>query len=133
MPLISASAISGPSALPSMLRHTVVQERVEALKQKHLPYDPGRPPILHRVDIVAARGAFTVFQDPAGRAAFDLDLLALINAADFTAFAVVIDKYEHAPKQYRTLKHPYHWTVLALLERYCGWLKFIRQRGDVMA
>ena len=116
-----------------MLRHTVVRERVEALKQQHLPYDPGRPPILHRVDIVAARGAFTVFQDPARRAAFDLDLLALINAADFTAFAVVIDKYEHAPKQYRTLKHPYHWTVLALLERYCGWLKFIRQSGDVMA
>ena len=31
------------------------------------------------------------------------------------------------------LKHPYHWTMLALLERYCGWLRYWRVRGDVLA
>jgi hypothetical protein len=117
----------------SEVAHRRFYERLELFKQQHLPYDHKCPPILHRVDIVQARGAFTVLQDADRRAAFDQDLLTLIKATEFTAFAVVIDKVEHASKQYRRMKHPYHWTVLALLERYCGWLKFLGQRGDVVA
>lgn len=109
------------------------RERLEAFKQKHLPYDPAHPPVLHRVEIVQAKGIFKVLQDAARRAAFDNDLLGLIKATPFTAFAVVVDKVEHAPKLYRLLKHPYHWTVLALLERYCGWLRYFNRRGDVLA
>jgi hypothetical protein len=29
--------------------------------------------------------------------------------------------------------HPYHYGLLALMERYCGWLDFNNATGDIMA
>ena len=113
--------------------HQKFSEELEALKKRHLPYKAASPPILHRVDVMQARGSFSVLADPAKRRAFDDDLLDLIDVAQFMVIAIVLDKVEHAPKQYRVLKHPYHWSVLALLERYCGWLDYCGLRGDLVA
>jgi Protein of unknown function (DUF3800) len=106
---------------------------LDDFKRKHLPYDPDDPPILHRKEIVLARGNFRVLKDPDRRKAFDEDLLNLIAGADFRIVMVVLDKLDHWAKTYRSLKHPYHYCLLAMLERYCGWLQFISRRGDVLA
>src|SRR5687767_4327382 len=107
--------------------------RFEQLKQRHLTYDPDDPPILHREDIVEGSKAFWRLREAARRDAFDLDLLSQIEASDFRLFAVVLDKVTHQDRDYRMLRHPYHYCLHALLESYCGWLRFAGHTGDVMA
>jgi hypothetical protein len=106
---------------------------LEDLKRKHLPYDPDEPPILHRKEIVNASGPFYPLQDDGKREAFNSDLLDLVKAADFKIVGVVIDKHTHGKKTYRSLTHPYHYCLQAMLERYCGWLAFKKRKGDVVA
>src|SRR5574337_502591 len=107
--------------------------QLEDLKRRHLSYDVDDPPILHREDIVYKRGAFWVLSEETKRRAFDEDLTSVIRSSRFRLIAVVIDKVEHGKKKYRRLKHPYHYCMQAILERYCGWLRFSNNRGDVMA
>jgi hypothetical protein len=106
---------------------------LEALKRRHLHYDPDEPPVLHRVEILYARGPFRSLQDPAKRTAFDAELLTLIQRTDFRVVAVVLDKVSHLRATYRLLGHPYHYCPLAMLERYCGLLHFRGWEGDLMA
>lgn len=120
----------------------IVLERAESekftkalddFKRKHLPYDPDDPPIMHRKEIVMARGNFRVLKDSDKRKVFDSDLLKLIADTDFRIVIIVLDKLDHWAKTYRRLKHPYHYCLLAMLERYCGWLQLMSRRGDVLA
>ena len=113
--------------------YTLLQTAVEQVKREYLPYDPDRPPILHREDILNRRGPFYVLQDDARRAAFDDAIVELIRTAPVTLFGVVVDKYTHGERSYRALTHAYHYGLTALLERYCGLLGFLSGVGDVMA
>jgi hypothetical protein len=111
--------------------HDKLSVALEDFKKK--PYDPATPPILHRREILDATGPFKSLQEDARRAAFDSDLIALLKAFPYTTIAVILDKHSHAKAKYRRLKHPYHWALLAMLERYCGWLRFNTLRGDLLA
>lgn len=114
--------------------HAKFSADLEALKKKHCAsHCPATPVILHREDILNKRGAFCAFQDQAKREAFDNDILELIKGTSFTLISVVIDKVAHGSKKYRKLTHPYHYALLAMLERYCGRLDHFTIRGDVMA
>lgn len=113
----------------STVAETQLEHDLAALKAKHF----GSPPVFHRVDIVRAKGAFASLQDAAKRRAFDDDLFALMEATEFLVFAVVIDKFTHNEKDYRSLQHPYHYCLHAMMERYCAWLRFGGSRGDVLA
>ena len=106
----------------------------EALKTVHFECDADEEIIFHREDIVARRHPFTCLTNREKRAAFDANLLAVVTDADFCAFAVLIDKATIATKQFGPLpSHPYHTGLLAMMERYCGWLAFTGAEGDVMA
>jgi hypothetical protein len=106
---------------------------LEDFKRRHLPYDSDEPPpILHRKDIINARGAFYRLQDAKRREAFNADLLDLIRRTPFTLIGVVIDKLTHGRAYYRVLQHPYHYCLLAMLERYCGLLQRQGHTGDLM-
>lgn len=112
--------------------YDTLSSALDGLKRKHLPYDPDDPPILHREDILNRRHAFRVFQDDARRGAFDDDLLSIIETTDCVVITVVVDKLTHGAKAYRKLQHPYHYCLLALLERYCGLLGHLGLHGDMM-
>lgn len=104
-----------------------------ALKKTHLKAHPDEPICLHRKDLMHARGSFWRLRDPRIRAEFDQSLIRLVANANFVICAVLLDKQEHKSKTYRTLFHPYHYCLAALLERYAGWLHFHKAIGDVMA
>jgi hypothetical protein len=91
------------------------------------------PPVFHREEIVKKCGEFSILQDPNICAQFDSGLLEVFRAASCKIFAIVLDKHEHSNATHRTLKHPSHYCLHAMLERYCGFLNFIGGRGDVMA
>lgn len=110
-------------------------ERLEELKTKYCPdHDPDDGPIiLHRKEIIAGTGPFTRLANPEVREEFNEDLLEIIRTADFRWITVVIDKVSHQKKHYRDLKHPYHYGLHAMLERYCYLLGRAGVTGDVLA
>lgn len=110
------------------------QPTFEAFKVRHFGGDPEDPVILHREDVKAKRGPFGVLQSKARCDAFDKELLFIADQAPFRGFAVVIDKMSIAHKDFGPISaHPYHVGMLTLLERFCGWLRFGKFTGDVLA
>lgn len=114
--------------------YATVAGAVEQFKRDHLEFDlDDGSPILHREDIFNRRGAFSVLADPVRKAAFDDGLIELIASANFKVIAVALDKHTHSKATYRRLRHPYHYCLIGMLERYCGLLAFQCNTGDVMA
>lgn len=86
--------------------------------------------------MVNARGAFKDLRDVARREAFDADLLACIQRADFrvvAVVAVVIDKRALLQAYGDSEAHPYHLALGFILQRNAGYLHHIGRAGDVMA
>jgi hypothetical protein len=81
-PLQSARRYLGLTgiAIPQGNPCEAVCKALEEFKRKHLPYDPDDPPILHREDIKERNGVFRVLHDAERRAAFDADLLGLLQS-----------------------------------------------------
>jgi hypothetical protein len=104
---------------------------LEDFKQRHIPHNPDEPVILHRKDIINARGCFWRLRDPKARQVFDVDLLAVCAAARFRMVGVVIDKFELL--RFPTPAHPYNLALGFLLQRYCGYLNHFGHEGDVLA
>jgi len=105
---------------------------LESLKMKHLPHHPDNPVILHREDMINARREFKNLRNVKKRAAFDDDLLSLIQTSSFSVVAVVVDKARLKEKFGESAGHPYHIGLGFLLQRYAGYLNHINRVGDVM-
>ncbi len=104
------------------------------LKVKYFGQGPDDPVILHREEMVAKHGVFSVLIDAARNKEFCEDFISLIEDQHFRLFAVVVDKFGTQGKKYGPLPtHPYHIGVLAMMERYYGWLNFTKGHGDVLA
>lgn len=112
---------------------TEFQPDIEALKQRHFPHSPDEPIIFHRREIIYHSGSFWRLRDAEVRRAFDQDLLTFFLQKNFTVIAVVIDKKTHVERYGEIAFHPYHYCLIALMERYCGYLNFHNAHGDVMA
>jgi len=111
-------------------------QALNTFKELHLDAgsDPDERIILHREDIVHRRPPFDCLLNAAKSEKFDTDLFDLIKQTSFSAFAVVIDKYAALARHFASLPFdPYHVALLAMMERYCGMLKFRRSEGDVLA
>lgn len=111
----------------------MVHPRLEALKQNHFPHNPDEPIVFHRRDIIKCSGAFWRLKDERCQLAFNSDILNLFSSANYGVISVVIDKKAHIDRYGRDAFHPCHYCLLAMLERYCGFLNFYNAIGDVMA
>lgn len=83
--------------------------------------------ILHEHDIRKKRGAFSQLNQPA-REAFMQRLNGIIEAADMTIVAVIIDKIR-LKDRYQTPFHPYHLAMQFGLERVDQFLR-LQGQGD---
>lgn len=109
-------------------------EEIEALKRRHFEFDPDEGPlILHRKEIMQAKGHFCKLEDEAKRNDFDNGLIRLFSTLSYRLIIVVIDKLIHAEKYRAAAFHPYHYCLNALLERYCYLLQNSDSTGDVVA
>ena len=90
------------------------------------------PLILHRSDIINRRGPFGILRDGKVQARFNTGLLEVIKRANFKIICVIIDKMKHLDQYIRPF-HPYHYSLVAMLEPNSGWLNYMNAVGDVMA
>jgi len=109
------------------------QPKLEALKQSHFPHSPDEPVILHREDIYKRCHAFGVLDDPDCNAVWEKDFADFVSNTQFVLFTVIIDKKAHRETYGDSAFHPYHYCLTCLLERYRGFLRSERAKGDVLA
>jgi hypothetical protein len=107
--------------------------QLESLKQKHFPHNPDEPLILHRKEIINRHGSFWRLRDKEKDNAFKEDLLHFLKEQQYCIITIVIDKNSHVRHYGKTAYHPYHYCLMLMMERYCGYLKFNNAKGDVMA
>jgi uncharacterized protein DUF3800 len=89
--------------------------------------------VLHRTEMVYRRPPFENLDNDEVRSDFDKSALSIIENASYRVITVVIDKREHKRRYLVWHAYPYHYCMLALLERYVLWLKSAGSYGDVMA
>ena len=123
-PLNPAHAVERTQKLNSPRLHVVLVQARGWVKGTYRPLNRGR---------INARKAFKDLRNHEKRAAFDQDLLGVIESADFQVMAVVIDKAILREKYGEAAAHPYHLGLGYLLQRYAGYLNFINRVGDVIA
>lgn len=105
----------------------------EDFKQRHFPHNPDEPVILHRKELIGRHGPFWRLRDADNEKAFNEDFLKLLQEKDYLVISVVIDKEAHVDRYGAAALHPYHYCLVAMLERYCGFLNFLNAQGDIMA
>ena len=112
---------------------SVLHPQMEELKTRFFGSHPDEPVILHRKELVNAKGPFRALKDPRLRAEFDRDLLQHLEDWDYTVITVCLDKKRHL-ETYSTWRYaPYHYCMHVLLERYVFFLNRRCTRGDCIA
>jgi len=110
-----------------------VHPELESLKAKYFKPHPDDPVVMHRKEMLHAKPPFEALRDINTRASFDLHLLHLLAAWEYTVITVCLDKKRHR-ETYSTWRYdPYHYCLALLLERFVFFLNRKRSLGDVMA
>ena len=89
--------------------------------------------ILHRRELLKKFPApYDALNDKLVQEVFDVFILKLIKESKYVAISVMIDKKALLAK-YAWQANPYHYCIMALVERYINWLNDVNGVGDVMA
>ncbi len=112
---------------------------MNAIKERFFPlsaFDPDDrlgPVIFHRKEIIGRKGRFGALNDPTIQSAFNTDILRYLAATDYKVITVVLNKEAMLRQQHWREKHPYHYCMQILVEKYALWLQRCGSKGDVMA
>lgn len=90
------------------------------------------PIILHRVDIMNYRGAFQVLRQDDKRDLFDRAIYRLMDSAEYVVITALIDKQWMMRQTHWAKKHPYHYLMEILVEKYVRFLGREKSIGDIM-
>lgn len=101
------------------------------IKEQVLEHDPDEPIILHRTDIIRKRKGFWRLNDDEKRRLFDKAIMRLIANADYAVITVLVDKKALIKKTEWRDKHPYHYPMKILGEKYVQYLERKKSKGDI--
>jgi len=104
----------------------------QAVQLGRPPHDPDEPLILHRKKIVQRKGVFGVLNDDTKRALFDKAVLRTMKVCEYRVITAVIDKLEASKKAKWREKHPYHYVMQILTEKFSRLLDRVNDVGDIM-
>jgi hypothetical protein len=110
----------------------ILRPRIEGLKGVFPSHSTDDPVVLHRRDIMRREGRFNTLRDDGVKAAFDAELLDLIDKCPYLAITVQIDKKAHLETYSVWRFDPYHYCLRCLIERYALYLKRHQVQGDVV-
>jgi hypothetical protein len=112
---------------------TKITPTIEAAKTKFFGHHPvTNPVILHRKELVRKEPPFQALWDDATNAAWEAEVLDMLETLPYLALTVMIDKHEHKDRYKVWRFNPYHYCMTAILERYVTWLKRNGETGDVV-
>jgi hypothetical protein len=113
---------------------TKIHPEIETLKNDIFGHNPPQyVVVLHRKELVRKEKPFDCLQDPTVNAEWETRILGLLENLPYIVNTLLIDKHEHAARYGAWHYNPYHYCMLALVERYVLWLRRQGLTGDVMA
>ncbi len=111
----------------------VLQPKINAIQNDCFSPDPDDPPIcLHRSDIVRRRGVFGRLNENDLRQKFDNHVRELFSDVDYKVITILVDKLEMTRQPHWQNKHPYHYLMEVMVEKYAQFLKRANDIGDIM-
>lgn len=106
--------------------------KLEWIKANVFNHDPDEPLILHRRKIVQRKQAFGVLNRPEKKAIFDRAIMRVFNQSEYKLITAFIDKQAMLKQAKWRNKHPYHFLMEVLVEKYAQFLERKDAIGDVM-
>jgi hypothetical protein len=97
-----------------------------------LRHDPDQTAILHRKDIMNKRGIFKCLANQQICDTFDASMVKFFTETDYTLITILIDKQRMLKQDHWQEKHPYHYLMRILVEKYAQWLERKGGEGDIM-
>lgn len=122
--------------MPIAEHDNVLTARLNELKIK---FFGGEDVILHRREIISAKGAFAPLADPMRREQFNADFLSIVEQVTYRVISVVIDKMKLVNKYGIAHAHdPYALALEYLMQRYQYWMQGFSEKhrfitGDIVA
>jgi len=113
------------------VRDTATPE-INAFKSDIFQHDPEETVVLHRKDIMQKKGPFGVLGDPSLLARFDERLLSYLTVTEYAVITAMIDKRDMIEQTHWQQRHPYHYLMEIIVEKYTRWLIRHDSIGDVM-
>lgn len=110
----------------------VFAKELEDFKAKYFGVNADNPVILHRKEIMNYRGRFQVLKNDQIKEKYNNELFENLKKWDFTIISVLLDKKEILQTYGPLAKHPYHFCLEVLLEKYTIFLKDKRATGDIL-
>lgn len=103
------------------------------IKSEMFNHDPDAPLILHRKDIMGGNGAFRRIRTDADfRADFDKRIVACFTDTPYVVITALIDKRWMLTQTHWTERHPYHYLMEILVEKFVQFLERKQAIGDIM-
>ena len=102
----------------------------EEFKAKYFGFNADNPVVLHRKDIMNYRGKFSVLKNDEIKEQYNTELFQKFKEWNFSIISVLLDKKEIVNTYGKDAKHPYHFCLEVLLEKYCIFLKDRQAIGD---
>ncbi|MBG0810366.1 DUF3800 domain-containing protein [Methylosinus sp. H3A] len=94
--------------------------------------DPDEPIIFHRRKIVQRKAQFGVLNDPIKLDLFNRAMLKIYKQCDYAVITAIIDKLEASRRDKWKEKHPYHYLMQILVEKFARFLVRKNSFGDIM-
>jgi len=102
------------------------------IKNNIFEHDPDYPLIFHRRKIVQRKQAFGVLNDPLKADLFDRAMLRIFRKCDYVVITAMIDKLEASKKFRWREKHPYHYLMQIIVEKFARFLERKKAFGEIM-
>ena len=110
-----------------------IPQALESLKKAFFKYDPDKPPILVRSEIVYRKHAFGVLVNQELNKKWESAILELLKALKAQIFTVVIDKKAHIERFPLQTFDAYAYSLAVLLWRVRGYLHSHGWKADILA
>jgi hypothetical protein len=110
----------------------VATPAMNAFKADVFRHDPDRQIVLHRKDIMNKGGVFHALCNDEVRRKFDAGIIRYLTDTKFTLITVLIDKHRMLKQMHWQEKHPYHYLMKILVEKYVQWLERQSGTGDIV-
>jgi len=98
------------------------------IKANIFEHDPDAPMIFHRKDIRGYKGLYQKLRDDEKKRLYDKAILRLFSNTEYVVITALLDKQWMLRQSTWDRKHPYHYLMEIMVEKYAQLLK---RKGDI--
>ena len=106
--------------------------KLNSLKANVFAHDPDSPLILHRKEILHRKGVYQCLNEVEKLSVFNEAILDIFCNTEYVVITALVDKAWMREQAHWEQKHPYHYLMEILVEKYAQFLERRNAIGDIM-